>query len=123
MFASDAGLYAAGRAACLEQFLEEIPPVATGGISGAHYLHLDGPRPRPVELAEEHALPPAEDDVAVIDQERHARPDERRLDVAVAVALAVAEPRLLVRDGTVVPEQQVVDDVGVGVLVDGDRGR
>src|SRR5947208_2211590 len=56
-----------------------------------HPGHLDGPFLRPVEFAQEHALPVAQGQPAVLHDERHAGPDRARLDVGVAVAVLVLE--------------------------------
>ncbi len=78
---------------------------------------------RPVELAEEDPLPGPEDEVALVDQDRQGRPESRGLPVAVAVPLAVAVERLPPGNQVLELGQEIVRDVGVGVLVDCQPGR
>src|SRR5438067_12603280 len=85
-------------------------------------LHMDAAFPGAVEFAKEDALPAAENQLAALHEDRRTGTDQAGLDVRVAVALAVPEALLLLRDGALQPEQNVMPHVGVGILVDGDGG-
>src|SRR5690606_26572737 len=82
--------------------------------------HRDLPRPRAVPFGQEDALPGAEQQVAVLDEERDAGAEQRRLDVGVAVpfgVVVVPMPRSEGAEG----DDEVAGDVRIGALVHGER--
>ena len=76
---------------------------------------------RTVELAEIHALPDAEDGLAVLDEHGLARADIAALEVRGRIALGMPE-LAPVGKRLAQTEQQIVLHIRVGVFVDGDTG-
>lgn len=84
-------------------------------------LHHDAPGPGPIEVAEEDALPGAEDQLSARDYQRDGRTDAAGLDVRGGVPLRMAVVRP-VREGGRHPADEVRPHVRVGVLVDREAG-
>ena len=112
----------------VEQALVVGEPLADVGVEiDRHYCrhgHVHGPRPRPVELAEEDALPRAERELAVAKRHEHLRPHQRRARMRGRVLLALLDvlppPRL--RDELLERHLEVARDHRIGVLVDRQAG-
>src|SRR5262249_4846929 len=80
--------------------------------------------PWAIELAEEHVLPGAEAEASVGDGDRLRRAHDRALDMRRGVAVdPVMEPARVERHHPVERRRQILADVGIVVLVDGDRRR
>src|SRR5712691_7479371 len=83
--------------------------------------HVDLARARPVELAEEDALPAAEREPAVLERDEHLRAHERGADVrrrVRPVRILDVLPAPAVLDDLLERGLEVAGDGGVGVLVD-----
>src|SRR5947199_3022042 len=90
----------------------------------AERRHVDRPRARAVELAEEDPLPGSEREPAVVERNEDLRAHERRADVRGRVLLALLDvlPAPTVPDDPLQGRLEVAGDRGIRVLVDGDAG-
>ena len=73
---------------------------------------------RAVEFAKENALPLTQNEVALLYEHRNIGSHETGLDMAIAIAFAVTKPRLALWDRTLQIQQDIVNDIGIGVLID-----
>src|SRR5918996_2073008 len=88
-----------------------------------HNGDVDRPVARPVELAEEDALPRAQRERPVLAQRHdHARPHQRGANMPRRVLLVRLDvlPRPVVADDALERDLVIAGDRGIGVLVDGD---
>jgi len=75
-----------------------------------------------VELAEINRLPGAELETAIADKNTDTAAHHAGFDVGRGVAFAVAVRRRTPGDGLVERVEDVGDNIGIGILVDGDAG-
>src|SRR5207302_4235230 len=85
----------------------------------ADHLNVHRALARSVELAEVHRLPASEDESAAMNRDAHRWTDQAGKRVRARIALGVAKTGL-VAEQVRVGLQEVSDNVGVRVLVDGD---
>ena len=75
-----------------------------------------------VKLAQEHALPAAEQQLFICKWDGYGRTDQTRFDVRIGVLFAVAKAHAVLRNQRAERVQHVARHVGVGVFVDGESG-
>lgn len=79
---------------------------------------MNRPLARPVELAKEYTLPATQNEIVLVNDQRDAGSDEAGLDVTVTIALSVAKASLALRDSAIEMQENIVDNVRIGVFVD-----
>ena len=82
-----------------------------------HNLNKNCSLTRPVELAQENALPTTEQQLAVFERNGRARPDQRRFDMSVGVVFEMSEIWLILWYESPQETEHIALDVGIGIFV------
>ena len=86
------------------------------------YLDENGALARPIEFAEENALPGAQSEFSIFDEDGLAGSGQDGFHVRVGVAFRMAVGTI-VRNQAIENSFHVSGNIGIGVLIDGDSGR